>query len=228
MRQGRARLTAGRRQPPGRRPLPRGLPAEPDRSRPAGPGRPGGRSGAAASILLVVTDGRDFADPKGEGPGDFAALGREIRKAGVTPLVVAFPPPDADRAQAAANLSDLHDAAGGVAAPARSAAGSREHARVAGAGDGRSAARARWRRRWSWRLFGGSHRLSVRLNVGGGQRLSADMGDGLDRPGQAALAAAGRAPACWRWSPAWCIVVMRRRGVGGPDEDDEILRPRTI
>ena len=38
---------------------------------------------APLRILVVVTDGRDFADPKGEGPGDFAALGREIRKAGV-------------------------------------------------------------------------------------------------------------------------------------------------
>src|SRR5207253_462639 len=68
---------------------------------------------ATLKILLLVTDGRDFADPKGDGPGDFAALGRDIRKAGVTLLVVAFPPPEADAQQAAANLRDLQESSGG-------------------------------------------------------------------------------------------------------------------
>ena len=68
---------------------------------------------APLKLLLLVTDGRDFADPKGDGPGDFAGLGRDIRKAGVIPVVVAFPPPEADAATAAANLRDLHEAAGG-------------------------------------------------------------------------------------------------------------------
>src|SRR5207237_1544465 len=68
---------------------------------------------STSNILLLATDVRDFADPKGDGPGDFAALGRDIRKAGVTLLVVAFPPPEADAQQAAANLRDLQESSGG-------------------------------------------------------------------------------------------------------------------
>ncbi len=63
-------------------------------------------------MLLLVTDGRDFADPKGEGPGNFAELGARLRQAGITLLVVRYRP-EADAAQSAANMRDLHDAAGG-------------------------------------------------------------------------------------------------------------------
>ncbi|HSS40736.1 MAG TPA: vWA domain-containing protein, partial [Polyangia bacterium] len=47
---------------------------------------------AALKVLLVVTDGRDFADPKGEGPGKFAELGAQLRRAGITLLAVRYRP----------------------------------------------------------------------------------------------------------------------------------------
>ena len=67
---------------------------------------------ASLKIILLVTDGRDYADPKGEGPGDFAALGAELRRAGIALVVTRFRP-EADAEQAAANLRDLSEAAGG-------------------------------------------------------------------------------------------------------------------
>ena len=130
---------------------------------------------ATLRLLLLVTDGRDFADPKGDGPGDFGALGREIRQAGVTPLIVAFPAPEADAAQAAANLRDLHEAAGGflrafdqvqdienVLESLGQAVADMQRVRVATPA--------------TWRFFGGAHRLSVRLIPSDGQRLTADVG----------------------------------------------------
>lgn len=130
---------------------------------------------AALKILLLVTDGRDFADPKGEGPGDFAVLGREIRKAGVTPLIVAIPAPEADAAQAAANLRDLHDAAGGFLRALEQGSDIENTLESLG----QSVAdlqRVRITVPWTWRMFGGSHRLSMRLTAGSGQKLNADLG----------------------------------------------------
>ncbi len=71
---------------------------------------------AALKILLIVTDGKDFADPKGEAPGDFAQLGAELRRAGIKVLVTRFRP-EADAEQAAANLRDLSEATGGFLGP---------------------------------------------------------------------------------------------------------------
>ena len=138
---------------------------------------------APLRILVVVTDGRDFADPKGEGPGDFAALGREIRKAGVTPLVVAFPAPDADRAQATSNLSDLHDAAGGVMRMLDQPQDLENALESLGQGI-TDLLRVRVATPFGWHLFGGSHKVSVRLNIPGGQRLNADMGAVSIGPGK--------------------------------------------
>ncbi len=177
---------------------------------------------APLRILLIVTDGRDFADPKGDAPGDFAALGREIRKAGVTPLVVAFPAPDADRAQAAANLGDLHDAAGGVLRLLDQPQDLENALESLGQGMA-DLLRVRLPTPWSWHLLGGSHHLSVRLNVGGGQRLGADMGAVAIGPGKLRSLLLGLAGVVALLAGA-VIVIMRRRSVGGPTEDDEILR----
>lgn len=131
--------------------------------------------GAALKLILLVTDGRDFADPKGDGPGDFAALGRDIRKTGVVPIVVAFPPPEADAAQAAANLRDLHEAAGGFLRTVDNV----QDIENALESLGQAVAdlqRVRFATPTGWRMFGGAHRLSVRLTGSDGQRLTYDMG----------------------------------------------------
>ena len=180
---------------------------------------------APLRILLVVTDGRDFADPKGEGPGDFAALGREIRKAGVTPLVVAFPAPDADRAQATANLSDLHDAAGGVLRMLDQPQDLENALESLGQG---IADLLRVRVATPLELAS-VRRLPPCVGAPQRRRRAAAgrrHGRGLDRSRQAALAAAGRGRRSWRWSRArWSSSCAgARRAAAGPIEDDEILQ----
>ena len=86
---------------------------------------------APLKILVLVTDGRDYADPKGEGPGDFAALGADLRRAGIALLVTRFRP-EADADQAAANLRDLSRSDRRFPRRARPAGGAREYAGVAG------------------------------------------------------------------------------------------------
>ncbi|HET6145884.1 MAG TPA: FHA domain-containing protein [Polyangia bacterium] len=174
-------------------------------------------------VLLIVTDGRDFADPKGEGPGDFAALGRDIRRAGVTPLVVAFPAPDADRAQAAANLNELHDAAGGVLRLLDQPQDLENALESLGQGMA-DLLRVHLPTPYGWHVFGGSHHLSVRLNVGGGQRLNADMGAVTVGPGKLRSVVLGVAGVLALVAGV-AIFVLRRRGAGGgPAGDDEILQ----
>ncbi|HEX2660670.1 MAG TPA: FHA domain-containing protein [Polyangia bacterium] len=130
---------------------------------------------APLKLLLVVTDGRDFADPKGDGPGDFGALGRQIRKAGITPLIVAFPAPEADAVQAAANLRDLQEAAGGFLRTIDQV----QDLENALESLGQAVAdlqRAHFTTPWNWRTSAGTHRLSVRLAMADGQQLTADLG----------------------------------------------------
>jgi hypothetical protein len=178
---------------------------------------------APLRLLVVVTDGRDFADPKGEGPGDFAALGREIRKAGITPLVVAFPAPDADRAQATSNLSDLHDAAGGVLRMLDQPQDLENALESLGQGIA-DLLRVRVAAPFGWHLLGGSHKVSVRLNVGGGQRLGADMGAVSIGPGKLRSLLLGGVGVLALVAGA-VIVFMRRRPASSPGgEDDEILQ----
>ena len=181
-----------------------------------------GADQAPLRILVVVTDGRDFADPKGEGPGDFASLGREIRKAGITPLVVAFPAPDADRAQATSNLSDFHDAAGGVLRMLDQPQDLENALESLGQGIA-DLLRVRVATPFSWHLLGGAHKLSVRLNVGGGQRLGADMGAVSIGPGKLRSLLLGVAGAL-ALVAGGVIVFMRRRPAASAGSDDEILQ----
>ena len=125
-------------------------------------------------LLLLVTDGRDFADPKGQGPGDFTALGHEIRKAGVTLLIVGYPP-DEDVLQGAANLRELHHAAGGFLRVLEQADDLENTLESLGQSVS-DLLRVQFAVPWSWRAFGASHRISVRLNTGTGLRLTADAG----------------------------------------------------
>jgi hypothetical protein len=174
-------------------------------------------------VLLIVTDGRDFADPKGEAPGDFAALGQRLHEAGITPLVVGFPPREqSDASQAAANLRDLHDAAGGflrVLDQADDLENTLESLGQALA----DLRRVQVAAPLGWRLFGGTHRVSVRL-AARGERLSANIGT--------ITAPAGAGP----WLIAGLVVVLvgalggvalvrarsskKRRADRGGDEDD--------
>ena len=139
---------------------------------------------APLKILLVVTDGRDFADPRGEGPGNFATLGKAIRRAGVTPFIVAFPAPEADAAQASANLRDLHAAAGGFLRIIDQVQIEELENTIESLGQGLAdLQRVRVPTPWSWRLFGDAHRLAVRLTTGGGERLMAEVGTVSTGPG---------------------------------------------
>ena len=125
-------------------------------------------------LLLLVTDGRDFADPKGQGPGDFTALGHEIRKAGVTLLIVGYPP-DEDVLQGAANLRELHHAAGGFLRVLEQADDLENTLESLGQSVS-DLLRVQFAVPWSWRALGASHRISVRLSTGTGLRLTADAG----------------------------------------------------
>jgi hypothetical protein len=130
---------------------------------------------APIKILLVVTDGRDYADPRGEGPGDFLRLGAAIRKAGVTPFVVKYAPPQADAETAAANLRDLHEAAGGFLRSLDQNEDLENTLESLGQGVA-DLLHVQVAAPWSWRTLGGSHRLSARITLGNGQRLSAELG----------------------------------------------------
>ncbi|HEY4185939.1 MAG TPA: hypothetical protein VGP07_12775 [Polyangia bacterium] len=138
---------------------------------------------AALKVLLVVTDGRDFADPKGDGPGDFAALGREIHKAGVTLLIVSWAP-EADAGQASANLRDLQEASGGFLR----VLDQKQDLDNALESLGQAVAdlqRVHFTPPWTWRTLGGTHRLSIRLTTPDGQQLTRNVGEvgmGAQRP----------------------------------------------
>jgi hypothetical protein len=129
---------------------------------------------ASLKILLLVTDGKDFADPKGQGPGDFAALGAELRHAGVALLVTRFRP-EADAEQATANLRDLSEAAGGFL-DARDQAEELENT-LESLGQGvADLQRLELPVPWTWRLFPGEHRITAHLTTPAGERLSAELG----------------------------------------------------
>jgi hypothetical protein len=180
-----------------------------------------GADPAPLKILLLITDGRDFADPKGDGPGDFAALGRQIRKAGVTAFVVGIPAPEADAAQAAANLRDLSDAAGGYLRVLDRVEDIENTIESLGQGLA-DVQRVQMPTPWTWRLFGDTHRISVRLTAMGGQRLNADVGTMTTGAGGLrwlVLAILGLVLA----AGGVALFVMRRRREAPPDDDDEAL-----
>ena len=119
--------------------------------------------------LLVVTDGRDFTDPAGEGPADFAAVASELGKAGVRLLLVAFPSPEADAEQSARNLSDL--ASQGVFYRAVE-----QPMELQATLESLGQAVADLRRiqidiPWAWRTFGGSHKVRIYLTTDGKRRV---------------------------------------------------------
>ena len=116
-------------------------------------------------VLLVVTDGRDFTDPTGEGPADFSALASEIAKAGVRLLVLSFPAPDADAEQSTRSLADL---AGGAAFHRAAEQPLELQSTLESLGQAiADMRRVRLEIPWSWRVLGGTHRLRLNLTTDG-------------------------------------------------------------
>jgi hypothetical protein len=133
-----------------------------------------GADPAPLKLLLLVTDGRDFADPKGDEPGDFAALGAALRRAGITLLVARFRP-EADAEQAGTNLRDLSEATGGFLSP-RDQPDELENVLESLGQSVADLQRVEIPTPWSWRFTAGSRRVAVRFTTAGGQPLLADVG----------------------------------------------------
>ena len=175
---------------------------------------------APLKVLLLVTDGRDFADPKGEGPGDFAALGRRLRAAGITPLVVGFPPRDpSDASQASANLRDLRDAAGGFLRVLEQPDDLENTLESLGQALA-DLKRVQVATPLGWRFLGGSHRVTVRMSADG-QRLSAEVGTVSAAAGLSAILIVVLAAAAAGLVAAFVVLLRRRRGPARVDDDDD-------
>jgi hypothetical protein len=120
-------------------------------------------------LLLVATDGRDFTDPAGEGPADFAAVASGLGTAGVRLLLVSFPSPEADAEQSAKNLNDL--ASHGVFYRAVE-----QPMELQSTLESLGQAVADLRRvqidlPWGWRTFGGSHKVRIYVTTDGKRRV---------------------------------------------------------
>jgi hypothetical protein len=119
-------------------------------------------------LLLVVTDGRDFTDPDGQGPADFVAVGSALAKAGVRLLLVSFPAPEADAEQSAKNLNDL-------SGPGVFHRAVEQPVELQTTLESLGQAVADLRRvqidvPWAWRTFGGSHKVRIYLTTDGKRR----------------------------------------------------------
>ncbi|HSS37946.1 MAG TPA: FHA domain-containing protein, partial [Polyangia bacterium] len=176
---------------------------------------------AALKVLLVVTDGRDFADPKGEGPGKFAELGAQLRRAGITLLAVRYRP-EADAAQAAANLRDLHDAAGGFLS-ARDQIEDLENTLESLGQAVADLQRVEVEVPWTWRLLGGEHRFSTRLTGADGETMTIDAGTVTVGPGGARWLMFALILAAGATAAGMTMLAFRRRGGPGAPVSAEAL-----
>ncbi len=122
---------------------------------------------SALKLLLVVTDGRDFADPTGEGPADFFALADELARARVQVLLVSFPAPETDAEQSARNLAAL--AGTGLQRPVDQPAELQSTLESLGQVVA-DMSLVRVAIPWSWRTWGGTRRLRLNLTVQGRPR----------------------------------------------------------
>jgi hypothetical protein len=165
---------------------------------------------APLKVLVLVTDGRDFADPKGEGPGNFADLGAQLRRDGVTPLVVRYRP-EADADQAATNLRDLHAAAGGFLS-ARDQVEDVENTLESLGQAIADLQRVELDVPWTWRLLGGRHRVSARLTRVDGESMTIEAGAVTVGPGGARWLMFGLILAAGLVAAIITLVALRRRG----------------
>ena len=172
---------------------------------------------ASLKILLLVTDGRDYADPKAEGPGDFGALGAELRGAGIASVVTRFRP-EADAEQAAANLRDLSEAAGGFL-DARDQPEELENT-LESLGQGvADLQRVELPIPWTWRLFPRDHRIAAHLTTPAGERLSAELGTVRIGVGPFMAVAGGAFGLSALSFVVWSLGGLRRRKRTDPETD---------
>ena len=169
-------------------------------------------------ILLVVTDGRDFTDPAGEGPADFGAVGSALAKADVRLLLVSFPAPEADTEQSAKNLNDL----AGPGAFHRAVEQSMElQATLESLGQ----AVADLRRvqidiPWAWRTLGGSHKVRILLTTDG-KRRTIELGK-ITLPAQTGrLAWLGALGLGILMLPIGVLLFLRFRGPNKSEADED-------
>jgi len=170
---------------------------------------------ASLKILLVVTDGRDYADPKGQGPGDFTALGAELRRSGITLLITRFRA-EADAEQIAGNLRDLSDASGGFL----ESHDQPEELENTLESLGQSVAdlqRLELAVPWTWRLIPSSHRITTHFTAPNGERLSTDAGTVSIGPATSALVMAGVVLVAVVILLVWLIVRVRRQASADSD-----------
>jgi hypothetical protein len=172
---------------------------------------------ASLKILLLVTDGRDYADPKGEGAGDFATLGADLRRVGIKLVVTRFRP-EADAEQAAANLRDLSEAAGGFL-DARDQPEELENTLESLGQSVADLQRVELPIPWTWQLFPSDHRITAHLTTPAGERLSAELG-GVRVGAGAFMAVAGGAVVLGAFSfVLWWFGGARRRNRTDPESD---------
>ena len=173
-------------------------------------------------ILLVVTDGRDFSDPTGEGSADFGAVGSTLAKADVHLLLVSFPAPEADTEQSAKNLNDL----AGPGAFHRAVEQPLElQATLESLGQSiADLRRVQIEIPWGWRTFGGSHKVRIVLTTDG-KRRTIELGK-ITLPAQSGrlawLVALGLGILAL---PTGLLLFFRLRGPRQGEEDEDPIIP---
>jgi hypothetical protein len=167
-------------------------------------------------ILLVVTDGRDHADPTGEQPADFVALADELARAQVRVLLVSFPAPEADAEMSARNLAALVGSGlqRSVEQPAELQSTLESLGQVVA-----DLRQVRVDIPWSWRAWGGTHRLRLNLQVNGKAR-TLDVGTIVMPAGHGRwwLVAAGLLMALLLLGGSWVVRARRSR-----EQDETVL-----
>ncbi len=173
-------------------------------------------------VLLVVTDGRDFDDATGEKSADFVGLAGDLAKAGVRLLLVSFPPPEADAEQSAKNLADLS----GSSAFFR-AVDQPMDLQTSLESLGQSVAdlrRVEMALPWTWRTFGGSHKVRLYVTTDG-RRRAVELGK-LELPAQTGkLLGMGAGLLAILLLPVGILLVVRLRGRSQPDRDENPVLP---
>ena len=175
-------------------------------------------------LLLVVTDGRDFTDPTGEGPGDFVAVANELAKADVRLLLVSFPSPEADAEQSARNLSDL-----AAAAAFRKPVEQPMELQTTLESLGQAVAdlrRVQIQIPWAWRTFGGSHKVRIYLDTDG-KRRTVELGK-ITLPAQTGrLVLLGASGLAIVLLPIGFLLFLRLRTPGQSEADEDPIIPAT-
>ena len=173
-------------------------------------------------VMLVVTDGRDYNDSSGDSSADFGALADEIAKAGVKLMVVSFPPSEVDAEQSTKNLGDM--ASGGSF---RRATEQPIEVQSTLESLGQSIAdmrRVRVEIPWSWRTFGGTHK--VRLNISSdGKRRAIEVGKVTVEAGMTWLLIALGGLVGLLVIVAIVVVALRRRGNSDEGVEAEDTQP---